>query len=152
MSSKTRAIFPARLDSLQAISQFFSRAAESAGFDERAVYHVQLAVEEACANIVQHAYAGEEQAEIDCTAIVRAGCLTMVLRDQGRPFDPDRIPGPDLESDLEQRQLGGLGLYFMRQLMDQVDFEFDADSGNLLTMTKCIDTKNTKESKERKKG
>jgi serine/threonine-protein kinase RsbW len=62
--------------------------------------------------------------------------LTVVLRDKGRFFDPTSVPDPDLQANLEDRTGGGLGLYFMRQLMDEVHFEFTPGSGNLLTMVK----------------
>ena len=60
----------------------------------------------------------------------------MILRDYGRPFDPASVPEPDLHASLEDRRGSGLGLYFMRQLMDKVHFEFTPDSGNVLTMVK----------------
>ena len=136
MDVKKTAIFPARFDSLVAIGEFVTRAAEAAGLDARAVYGVQMAIEEACANIVQHAYGGEGRGDIECTYIVNDNGLTVILRDCGRPFDPASVPEPDLSSDLEDRKTGGLGLFFIRQLMDQVRFEFTPGSGNVLTMVK----------------
>jgi serine/threonine-protein kinase RsbW len=133
--SQTRA-FPGRFDSLAAIGEFVSRAAEAAGLDARAVYSVQMAVDEACSNIIEHAYGGEGRGNIECTCHVDEDGLTVVLRDKGRFFDPTSVPAPDLHANLEDRTGGGLGLYFMRQLMDEVHFEFTPGSGNLLTMVK----------------
>jgi serine/threonine-protein kinase RsbW len=67
--------------------------------------------------------------------------LTVTLRDQGRPFDPSQILAPDLNAGLEDRPIGGLGIYFMRRLMDSVTFEFVpgpvGQAGfNVLTMVK----------------
>ena len=62
----------------------------------------------------------------------------MRLHYHGSSFDPSRIPEPNLTGPLEERPAGGLGLYFMRQLMDQVDFEFDAVNGNVLTMRRIL--------------
>jgi anti-sigma regulatory factor (Ser/Thr protein kinase) len=59
-----------------------------------------------------------------------------MLRDYGRRFDPTDAVDPDLNCSLEQRNEGGLGLYFIRQLMDKVRFECESGSGNLLTLTK----------------
>jgi len=131
------ATFPARFDSLAAIGQFVTHAAKAAGLDARAVYAVQLAVDEACANIIEHAYGGEGRGDIECTCIVNNNGLTVILRDYGRPFDPTSVPEPDLCASLEDRKARGLGLYFIRQLMDKVRFEFTPDSGNMLTMVKC---------------
>ena len=126
--------FPGRFDSLAAISEFVSRAAEAAGLDERAVYAVQMATDEACSNIIKHAYGGEGRGAIECTCRVDDDRLIVMLRDHGRPFDPASVPKPDLNSDLEDRDIGGLGLYFVHKLMDEVCFEFTPGSGNLLTM------------------
>jgi serine/threonine-protein kinase RsbW len=136
MDTPQTATFPARLDSLAAISEFVTRAAEAAGLDARAVYAVQLAVEEACANIIEHAYGGEGRGDIECTCRVNENGLTVILRDYGRPFNPTSVPEPDLYASLEDRKIRGLGLYFIRQLMDQVRFEFTAGSGNVLKMVK----------------
>jgi serine/threonine-protein kinase RsbW len=129
-------IFPGRLDSLAAISEFVARAAEAAGLDARDVYAVQMATDEACSNIIEHAYGGEGRGPIECTCRIHGDGLTVTLRDYGRPFDPDNVPAPDLHTDLEDRDVGGLGLYFVRKLMDEVHFEFTPDSGNVLTMVK----------------
>jgi serine/threonine-protein kinase RsbW len=136
MDTPKSAIFPARLDSLAALGEFVTRAAEAAGLDPRAVYAVQLAVEEACSNIIEHAYGGEGRGDIECTCIVNNNGLTVILRDYGRPFDPTSVPKPDLCASLEDRQVRGLGLYFIHRLMDKVRFEFTPDSGNVLTMVK----------------
>lgn len=128
--------FPGRFDSLAAIGKFVTRAAEAAGLDERAIYEAQLAVDEASSNIIEHAYGGEENGDIECTCRIGDGELTVILRDHGRPFDPACVPEPDLKVPLDERGTGGLGVHFMRQLMDEIRFECASDSGNLLTMVK----------------
>lgn len=128
--------FPGRFDSLAAICKFVTRAAEAAGLDAGAVYAVQLAVDEACSNIVEHAYGGAGQGDIECTCRADDGELTVILRDHGRPFDPAGVPKPDIHASLDERTGGGLGFYFMRQLMDDVHFESTPDAGNMLTMVK----------------
>ncbi|MFQ6100378.1 MAG: ATP-binding protein [Anaerolineae bacterium] len=134
-TSQTRT-FPGRFDSLAAIGEFTTRAAEAAGLDARAAYAVQMAVDEACSNIIEHAYGGEDRGDIECTYCINDDGLTVILRDHGCPFDPTCVPEPDLHASLENRETGGLGLYFIRQLMDEVRFEFTPDSGNVLTMMK----------------
>jgi len=132
--------FPGRFDRLAAISEFVTHAAEVAGLDARAIYAVQVAVDEACCNIIEYAYGGEGRGDIECTCRINDGSLAVILRDHGRPFDPTSVPEPDLHASLEDRNGGGLGLYFMRQLMDKVHFEFTPDSGNVLTMVKRRET------------
>ena len=131
----TSQTFPGRFDSLTAISEFVTRAARVAGLDTRAVYAVQLAVDEACSNIIEHAYGGAGRGDIECTCRTNDDGLTVILRDHGRPFDPTSVPEPDLHVCLEDCKGNGRGLYFMRQLMDEVRFAL-TDSGNVLTMVK----------------
>lgn len=140
-SSKTLT-FPGRYEGLAAISEFVTGAARAAGLDARAIFAVQLAVDEACSNIIDHAYGGEGYGDIECTCRVTDDGLTVVLRDQGRPFDPSYVPQPNLSPSLEDEDCtgGGLGLYFMHQLVDEVHFEFAPDSGNVLTMVKRRET------------
>ncbi len=128
--------FPGRFDSLVEISEFVTKEARQAGLNETAVFAVQMAVDEACTNIIEHAYGGESQGEIDCTCLAVDEGFKVTLVDRGRPFDPKKVPEPDLTSPLKKRKEGGLGLYFMRKLMDEVQFGFDAQHGNVLTMVK----------------
>jgi serine/threonine-protein kinase RsbW len=130
------ASFPGRFDQLERISLFVEQAAEEAGLDARAVYAVQSAVDEACSNIIEHAYGGEGLGEIQCTCLIDSSGLTVILHDQGKTFDPTHIPEPDLNAELENVKIGGLGLYFIRKLMDEVSFHFDPIHGNTLTMVK----------------
>lgn len=117
-------VFPARFESLDHIREFVKQAAIDSGFDASAVYAIQLAVDEGCSNIIEHAYGGECAEDIQCTCQIAKDGLTITLRDCGKPFNPLEVPEPDLDANLEERQEGGLGLYFMHQLMDKVQFEF----------------------------
>jgi serine/threonine-protein kinase RsbW len=128
--------FPARFESLAAIGRFIAAAAEHAGFDDYTVYQVQLAVDEACSNIIQHAYGGEGTGVIECTYRIRDEEFVVILRDYGQPFDPEAVPEPNLSSNIEDRTGGGLGLYLIRKIMDEVNFDFESEAGNVLTMVK----------------
>ncbi|MBI5876223.1 MAG: ATP-binding protein [Chloroflexi bacterium] len=128
---------PARGDQLAAIGDFVTAAAAAAGLDRRAVYHVQTAVDEACANIIYHAYDFEGQGSIEMSCECRGAEFIVTIVDTGRPFDPLAVPTPDVNADLKDRKEGGLGLYLMQKLMDDVRHEF-RDRHNLLTMVKRI--------------
>jgi serine/threonine-protein kinase RsbW len=136
MDSEQTSTFPGRFDSLTVIGEFVRRAAKEAGLDPRAAYAVQVAVDEACTNIIEHAYGGEGRGEVECTCRIEDECLTVILRDHGQPFDPDSVAEPDVGAPLEDRSRSGLGVYLMRRLMDEVSFELSPDSGNILTMVK----------------
>ena len=132
--------FPGLFDSLVEIGEFVTRAAGDIGLSEEEVYAVEMAVDEACTNIIEHAYGGEGRGDIECTCRINGDKLTVMLRDRGCPFDPSSVPEPDVNAALEDRQEGGLGLYLIYRLMDEVYFEFTSDSGNVLTMVKRRET------------
>ena len=132
------AIFPGRYENLEKICDLVTTQATQAGFDDTAVYAIQTAVDEACSNIIEHAYQGEDSGTIDITVTTNDDCLTIRLIDQGIPFNPINIPEPDISASLAERDNHGLGLYFMRKLMDDVCFEFSEGTGNVLTMVKCL--------------
>jgi serine/threonine-protein kinase RsbW len=136
MDEERKLTFPGRFDSLVPISEFVRRAAEAAGLDERAVYAVQLAVDEASTNVIEHAYGGKGRGEIEISCCINSDGLTVTLRDHGLHFDPERVPSPNLDDSLKERNARGLGLYLMRQLMDEVRFDFASDAGNTLMMVK----------------
>jgi len=129
---------PATLESLAQISAFVNQASQRAGLDDHTAWQVELAVDEAATNIIQHGYAPDHPGIIELTWRIEDNRLVITLRDYGRRFNPDDVPPPDVSSPLEERQPGGLGLYLMNQLMDQVRFDFDDNNGNLLTMVKYI--------------
>jgi len=130
--------FPARFSDLDQVRDFVGQAAEASGLDPEAVYQVQLAVDEAFTNIVEHAYGGECDKEILCTCQILANGLSITLRDCGQAFDPTRVPDPDLEADLEERRIGGLGLFFIHQMMDEVEFAFTSENGQKCNVLKMV--------------
>jgi len=130
------ATFPGNYYSLEAIRNFYKSGAEQAGLDEKAVYEVQLAVDEAASNIIDHAYGGENLGKIECSYRASNGELEIIIRDFGKPFDPGLVNSPDLQKNLNNRKVRGLGLHFMNSLMDSVEFSFNGHGGNILTMVK----------------
>lgn len=126
----------ATLEALAPISDFVVEQARAAGLDEHAVWEVQLAVDEAATNVIQHSYA-QQPGPLTVRAEAVDGELRMTVADHGTPFNPLDVPEPDLESPLEERKTGGLGLYLMRKLMDTVEWHF-VDGENTLLMTKRI--------------
>ncbi|MBI4771062.1 MAG: ATP-binding protein [Chloroflexi bacterium] len=114
---------PARYDRLEEVTDFIARAARAAGLGDSALYHCQVAVDEACTNIILHGYGGEEHGRIEITCRPEPGRLTITLEDQAPSFDPTAIPPPDLAAPIEQLAVGGLGIHLIRQMMDEVHFQ-----------------------------
>lgn len=128
--------FPANFKSLAPISDFVVGLANEAGFSDNDIYAIQTAVDEACSNIIDHAYGGENKGDIEINIKQIRNGIQIVIRDEGDPFDPSDVPDPDITSPLEIRKERGLGIFFMRKLMDKVIFEFSDRKGNTLTLVK----------------
>jgi serine/threonine-protein kinase RsbW len=112
--------------------------AQKVGLDKRTLYEIQLAVDEACANVADHAYSGQEPGDMEVSCYLEDQVLTIRVRDWGRGFDPKNVVVPDVDAPLEERTLGGLGLFIVRQVMDYVQFTVDPEVGNELRMAKRL--------------
>jgi anti-sigma regulatory factor (Ser/Thr protein kinase) len=127
----------ADLGDLAAVREFVARIGADLGLDADVIYDLQLAVDEACANVINHGYGGQA-GRIDVTVEPAEEGVQVVVRDWGGAFDPHVVHTPDVQAPLEERRLGGLGLFLMRKVMDDVSFAFDAERGNTLRMVKRI--------------
>lgn len=117
---------PAVLDSLAGLRAYARRAAAEAGVDAERAYGLQLAVDEIATNIISYGLReGGAAAEITIGSEVRDGALLVTLEDQAPEFDPRTRPVPsaeDLARPLEERTVGGLGIYLARQAVDHFDY------------------------------
>jgi anti-sigma regulatory factor (Ser/Thr protein kinase) len=128
--------FAAKFEFLDEIREFVGAIARDGGFSDKDVYNIQLATDEAASNIIEHAYEKTPDGILELSCGVGNDQITIVLIDRGESFDPSEIPLPDLKADLSNRKIGGLGIFLMRKLMDEVHYEAKADKSNVLTMTK----------------
>ncbi len=128
-------IFPGRNDSLAALSEYICEQAAAAGLSEKEIYAVQLAVDEAASNIIEHAYGGENRGEIECSCTVSKNEIKVVLKDQGKSFAPEEVANLPIGAPLEKFGPRGAGLLLMNKLMDKVQFKF-LKGRNVLTMIK----------------
>lgn len=108
---------------LDDVRRFVEQHAQEAAFSEEDVARFKLAVDEACTNVIEHAYGEEEHHEIDVAVIIDSDRLTISIRDEGRAFDRTRYSPPDIFEYVKRRRGGGLGVHLMHQLMDQVEYQ-----------------------------
>jgi serine/threonine-protein kinase RsbW len=127
--------FKGRLENLPKIGAFVAQSAKQAGLNDSDIYAVELAVDEACTNILEHAYKCKG-GKIVCTCEATPLGFRIVLKDSGPPFKPQGVRQPDFSVPLENLRIGGVGMYLIRKLMDDVRFEFRPNEGNVLTMVK----------------
>ena len=128
--------FTAKFEYLDEIRDFVGKVAHKGGFSAKDIYNIQLATDEAASNIIEHAYEGVSNGVLDLSCGIVGDGITIILIDYGESFDPSAVPMPNLKADLSERKIGGLGIFLMRKLMDEVHYEPRKDGSNVLTMRK----------------
>jgi serine/threonine-protein kinase RsbW len=124
----------ARLENLNEFLSFIGSCAEKKGFNKDSLNRIHLVMEEALVNVMQHAYAEPAgQAEVRCLES-DGPALIIEIRDQGLSFDPLQLPQPDLKADIAERKIGGMGVFFIRKMTDQVRYHREDDT-NVLGLT-----------------
>lgn len=129
--------FPGIYSSLVKIGEFVTEAAKSIGFEGFELYKIETAVDEACSNIIEHAYGQEGVGDIIVSVETDPKKIIITLTDFGEPFDPKYVKQPDINADLNDRDDHGLGIYMMKQWMDKVIFDAQ-DKKNILTLVKRL--------------
>lgn len=133
-SFQRKVTFASTTKNLPAVLAFIEEACAAAGVAPALWFDVQLAVEEACSNIIEHAYR-EAEGDFSLAFAAQDTDVIITLHDHGRPFDPQAVARPAMNRPLKKRPVGGLGLHLIYQLMDEVRFTFEA-SGNTLVLVK----------------
>ena len=100
-------------------------------------FDVTLAVEELVTNTIGYGYDDGGEHSIDVVLRIEGDTLTVEIADDGRAFDPLQAPEPDLGAPLEERAVGGLGIYLVRKTMDGVAYRRQ-DGRNVVTLTKHV--------------
>lgn len=127
---------PSRTDNLEIIREFVSGVAEKVGFEKEDVNKIELAVDEACTNVIEHAYHHDESRDIDVAIKIDYQKFTVVVTDRGLSFDVRDVEMPDMKSYLAELRVGGLGIYLIKTLMDEVDYRSGPGGKNKVRMVK----------------
>ncbi|MGQ3214233.1 ATP-binding protein [Shinella sp.] len=122
---------------IQVAAEKVRRFLEMHGADEADVTAIDVALDEILTNTVNYGFEDGNAHEILLSLSIDSGALTIEVQDDGRPFDPLAIPIPDLDADLETRQIGGLGMHFVRTLLDTVSYS-RRNGWNVLTLEKQL--------------
>ena len=118
-------VLPGTLEALEPLSTFLTQVSENAGLDAKAAYRLQLAIDEIVTNSIVHGYqeAGLE-GEVSLHAEIDDRALTVVVEDTGTAFDPNTLKQPsNLDAPLEERNIGGLGVYLALKSVDGFRYE-----------------------------
>jgi len=137
LADRVLALSPLSLDRLAEIRQFLARSLTDLGCAS-SVDGFVLAVDEICANLVQHADVADFPGPTRVTVRRSGPDAIITVEDRGRPFDPANAPAPDLTSGWEDRPVGGLGWYLVRQMVDDLTYESSPDSDGVLNRLTLI--------------
>ncbi|MEW6653978.1 MAG: ATP-binding protein [Bacteroidota bacterium] len=125
-------------DNLEKIREFTKNAALQSGFDEDSVGKIILAVDEACTNIIKHAYKFSPDGSINISIKFSEGKLAVSITDEGEHFDPTQIPEPDIREYYKQKRVGGLGMFLIKRLMDEVKYNTVTGNKNQVVLIKYL--------------
>ena len=117
------------------LHRFMQTVCEHARLDHALAMNLNLALEEAVSNVILYAYPKDTVGEVDVHAVVLEDRIDFTVSDGGVPFDPTATPDPDLEADVKDRPIGGLGIFLVKRIMDRVSYARE-NGKNILSMTK----------------
>ena len=129
---------PSSTENLAIVREFLNNVGRQAGMDDDEVAKVQLAVDEACSNVIEHAYGHDSSKEVMVRVSFDHETLRIEVIDTGQGFDPSSIPRQELEELVAQRKTGGLGVRLIQKLMDEVHYEVGPGIKNQIRMVKKI--------------
>ncbi len=141
MSSTSKTIskiVSSNTESLSDIREFVAGQARTHGFPEDEVANIVLAVDEACTNIIKHAYRFASDKQIEISVGRQGREFEVIISDDGRSFDPAALRNPDLKEHLTHYRRGGLGVYLMKKLMDTVEYQFQPGQRNHVRLVKFL--------------
>lgn len=126
------------LSELEKVGQFIEEIGDELGLSMEMIMNLNLVMEEMVVNVIDYAYPEGKEADIELLAKSDGKELTFVLSDQGREFDPTAKEDNDMSENPAERQLGGMGIFIVKNIMNKVTYQ-RLDGKNLLTMTKGIE-------------
>jgi len=129
---------PSSTENLALIREFVTTVGRQAQFEEAEILNLELAVDEACANVIEHAYGHDITKEVVVRAKFDEESLQISVIDEGLGFDPNKTPQDSVEQLIHDRKSGGLGIRLIKKLMDEVSYEIMPGQKNELHMTKKI--------------
>jgi len=138
ISDKKELKVKSRTENLSEIRAFIKDFASSVGFKQDTIDNMTLACDEACTNIIKHAYKFYPDGEIVIKLKYENKKLVITIIDYGKAFQPESIPEPDIQEYYKQHRVGGLGMYLMKTLMDDVKYVSIPGKYNQVLLSKSL--------------
>ncbi|HEY9165266.1 MAG TPA: ATP-binding protein [Candidatus Kryptonia bacterium] len=116
-------VFKSTTNALSGVRAFVNGHAFNFGFGDKEISEITLAVDEACTNVIKHAYKGNPEAQFEVRILASGIEFEIVVRDWGASFKPEEVPVPNIKEKVKRHKAGGLGIFLMRKLMDTVEYQ-----------------------------
>ena len=129
---------PSSTENLALIREFVSSIGMRSGMDSKDIGKLEMAVDEACANVIEHAYGHDLTKEVIIRATLDEETLRIDVEDTGRGFDPKLVEQEELDKLVQKRKSGGLGLRLIKTLMDEIHYDIEPGKKNELHMVKYL--------------
>lgn len=129
---------PSSTENLVLIRDFVTRIGQQAHLDEEEISNLELAVDEACANVIEHAYGLDSRQEVIIQAICDEEAVRISVIDTGKGFDPTGVTPASIDTLVTERRSGGLGIRLIKALMDEVSYQIQPGQKNELHMIKRL--------------
>jgi anti-sigma regulatory factor (Ser/Thr protein kinase) len=140
---------PSSKENLAMIRSFVNSVGNRSGLSQSEVDLLELAVDEACANVIEHAYGGADATkDVSVRATIDDDAIQIEVVDRGKGFNPDAVPVKSVSQLVQERASGGLGMRLMKQLMDEVHYQMIPGVKNELRMVKRINKSSSKDKAE----
>lgn len=132
-------VLPNDVQAVPRLQHFVDEVCDSVDFNQAQTMQMNLALEEAVVNVMKYAYPKDTPGDVNVDVCCDEGRLVFTISDSGTPFDPTAREKVDTTLSLEERPIGGLGIFLVRELMDSVVYQ-RVDGMNVLTLSKKLDS------------
>ena len=130
---ESRLSLPGKIEQVRVACDFVVKAAQAAGFGDDGIFQSQLAVDEIFTNIVEHGYEHDsDNKKIELITEITPEALIISILDEAPPFNPLQLDSPDASASLGERERGGWGVFFVRKLMDKVEYKLDNERNRII--------------------
>lgn len=126
------------ISEISKLATFIDEVGEEMSLSPELIFNLNLVLEEAVSNVILYAYPKEEHQEISLSVQKKGNSIILILTDSGMEFDPTLIPDADITLSAEERQIGGLGIFLIRQIMNKVEYQ-RINGQNVLRLEKNLD-------------
>jgi len=125
------------LSEIERVNKIIDAVTKKLNIKPKIIFSLHLTIDELITNIISYGYPDDQTHEIDISLIYNKDNIGLIIEDKAQPFNPLEIPDPDIDQSVEKRKIGGLGIYLVKELMDSMEYKYEAGK-NILKIIKKL--------------